>query len=480
MLRKAKLFAFSAFSCFCFSSIVLADSFDIYGKTGKHLIYLEQFKCSHQSSSCNFIDVLIKNFANNFSLTSGLQVVTDIVDIASVSGVNVSGFNDYSIDEQNILLKALDIRYRFYGAIQVNEDDSLSIFYVIQDLTSNKIVLYSAGEVVENNKNAIVAWSNELSNRFIKASLGYEAYFGKSYILHIAGCDVKNASRVHALSKKRYVNKTMYLRNLQIVDRAGRSFKSDGNVISASMPSYVNDNIVYSDILHGSPKIKICNFIDLFSTKICRSTYDYFLNLDDKVLSPRVHMSNITFVSIDEDNLMTPYAFDYSTSNIVYSGDKLNYTILSYHHISDDMSIYECIKDGIAKICKSYSWIFGRHEVTLGDRNAAYSEPSLSPDGKSVAFVKSVNGVRNLGIMDIDGNNERLLFNSYRINRPSWSPNGYEIVFSFQEGKNKLHNLGIVDIFGNVINIIRHERCSLLEPYWFLYNDVFNLSSELN
>jgi dipeptidyl aminopeptidase/acylaminoacyl peptidase len=56
-------------------------------------------------------------------------------------------------------------------------------------------------------------------------------------------------------------------------------------------------------------------------------------------------------------------------------------------------------------------------------------DPAISPDGSMVAFVRD-GGETGLYLIDIDGSNERRIFERSVLSSPKWSPDGQWIVFS--------------------------------------------------
>lgn len=86
---------------------------------------------------------------------------------------------------------------------------------------------------------------------------------------------------------------------------------------------------------------------------------------------------------------------------------------------------------------ESGNWDIWKHDLKTGKKEKLtnYSgpdyNPSLSPDGKKIAFTSYRWGGHRIGIMDVDGTNQENLLNTsvgYNLD-PSWSPNGKDITF---------------------------------------------------
>jgi len=61
-------------------------------------------------------------------------------------------------------------------------------------------------------------------------------------------------------------------------------------------------------------------------------------------------------------------------------------------------------------------------------------DPAMSPDGKTVAFVRD-GGDNGIYLINIDGSNEHLIFSGRaRLSSPKWSPDGQYIVFTRGDG----------------------------------------------
>ncbi|HEY52264.1 MAG TPA: SH3 domain-containing protein, partial [Caldilineae bacterium] len=69
-------------------------------------------------------------------------------------------------------------------------------------------------------------------------------------------------------------------------------------------------------------------------------------------------------------------------------------------------------------------------------------DPAISPDGKTVAFVRDNGSDAGLYLIDIDGRNERRIRIESKLRAPAWSPDGQSIVFSRVTGEDKCRDVG--------------------------------------
>jgi TolB protein len=68
--------------------------------------------------------------------------------------------------------------------------------------------------------------------------------------------------------------------------------------------------------------------------------------------------------------------------------------------------------------------------------------PSVSPDGKSIAFVSDRGGTPQIYVMRSDGSEvRRVTFEGSYNTSPCWSPSGDRIAFSGRRGKNQIFTI---------------------------------------
>ena len=107
----------------------------------------------------------------------------------------------------------------------------------------------------------------------------------------------------------------------------------------------------------------------------------------------------------------------------------------------------------------------GRHHIFISDSDGSntkrisreggnYFNPVWSPMGDFIAFEKIENDQAYIGVMEIDGSNERMLAKGFRLENPAWTLDGGKILHNKIDESGKVE-LFIVDLDGyNYIRII--------------------------
>ena len=98
-----------------------------------------------------------------------------------------------------------------------------------------------------------------------------------------------------------------------------------------------------------------------------------------------------------------------------------------------------------------------------------YATPVWSPRGDLIAFTKLLGGEFYIGVMYTDGKGERVVYKSYLVEGPTWSPNGRILSFysqtKFSNGKISAPKIKLVDLTGvNLRELITPTDAS--DPSW--------------
>ncbi|MEZ4634434.1 MAG: SH3 domain-containing protein [Caldilineaceae bacterium] len=86
-----------------------------------------------------------------------------------------------------------------------------------------------------------------------------------------------------------------------------------------------------------------------------------------------------------------------------------------------------------------------RYDLGTGDLQALTSgtDPAISPDGSTVAFVRG-GGETGVYLIDINGGNERRIYVGNNPRTPKWSPDGRYVLFSHITGETQCYDVGFL------------------------------------
>ncbi len=113
----------------------------------------------------------------------------------------------------------------------------------------------------------------------------------------------------------------------------------------------------------------------------------------------------------------------------------------------------------------------GVKRISFSPSNAYYSTPVWSPRGDLIAFTKRSGGRWHIGVMSPNGQNERLLTESFQDEAPTWSPNGRVLMFfrtrpSRDDGSGGEVSLWSVDLTGHNERRVDTFGYGASDPAW--------------
>jgi len=99
------------------------------------------------------------------------------------------------------------------------------------------------------------------------------------------------------------------------------------------------------------------------------------------------------------------------------------------------------------------------HRISFGD--GVYSQPTWSPRGDLIAFTKKIEGRFYIGVMNVDGSNERLIADGHLVEAPAWAPNGRVLLFTKETGGRRGNSrLYFIDLTGRNLRPLKTPRDS--------------------
>ncbi len=131
------------------------------------------------------------------------------------------------------------------------------------------------------------------------------------------------------------------------------------------------------------------------------------------------------------------------------------------NQIGHDEVVYVAPRNGVSRLWRMTS--DGRNPTPLPEVFTNVGVPSVSPDGKWIAFNRSPNGQEDIYIANVDGTGEKLIVSTGKRDvQPRWSPDCSKLVFCTMVTGN--WEIGIVDPVSGTWKLITVDGKRNLEP----------------
>ena len=293
-----------------------------------------------------------------------------------------------------------------HGRLKLN-GDKLSIEFRLWDVFSQKQMVAQQLITEEGNWRRI---SHVISDIIYQRITGESGYFD-SRIVYISESGPKNAR------KKR----------LAIVDQDGENHKflTDGSYLALTPRfSPAAQEIAYLSYNNQIPRIYLLD-LETGNQKILG-------DFPGMTFSPRYSPDGKKIVmSLAKNGNTDIYEMNLKTLKIkrltFYEGID---TAPSYSPDGDFIT-FESDRSGSQKIYVMNLKTKKIKRISFG--KGRYATPVWSPRGDLIAFTKLLGGEFYIGVMYTDGKGERVVYKTYLVEGPSWSPNGRVIAFYSQD-----------------------------------------------
>ena len=106
--------------------------------------------------------------------------------------------------------------------------------------------------------------------------------------------------------------------------------------------------------------------------------------------------------------------------------------------------------------------INGKNTKRISRESGSYYTPVWSPRGDMIAFTKFENGQFYIGVMETNGNNERMISKAFHVEGPTWSPNGRYLMYFKEERTAEDGSGGESSLFS--IDLTGHNERKIITP----------------
>ena len=323
------------------------------------------------------------------------------------------------------------------------KDKKLKVEFRLWDLTAAKEMVALSFTTTPNNWRRV---AHIISDKIYERLTGESGYFD-SRIVYISESGTKSNR------KKR----------LAIVDQDGENHKflTDGSYLALTPRfSPAAQEVAYLSYNNKIPRIFI---LDL-STGLQKVLGDF----PGMTFSPRYSPDGKKLVmSLARNGNTDIYEMNLATQKLTrltkYDGID---TAPSYSPDGDFIT-FESDRSGSQKIYVMNLKTKKIKRISFG--KGKYATPVWSPRGDLIAFTKLLGGEFYIGVMFTDGKGERVVYKSYLVEGPTWSPNGRVLCFYSQgklsKGKITPPKVKLIDLTGvNLRELITPSDAS--DPSW--------------
>lgn len=409
-------------------------------------------------------ELILQKLSNNLSSTGLFEVVLggDLHDNLSNNSKQKS--EEITDQKTNISIYSLKKELTFndipdFEKYEKAKLDILAIFNIYRNSASNIEVRIKVWDVADRREilnKTFVSMSqnlNKVSN--IVSNEIYTAATGES--------------KGHFATKILYVAETGNFKNrikkITSIDFDGQNYRSltDGSdVVLTPIFSKKPDEIYYVRYFQDRPQIFAMNLVNQKIHKIggYRGTS----------LSPNPHpvYSDLVLLTAIEDGNSDIHQLDIG-NNIARRITKSPAIDTTANYSPDGKFIvFSSDREGGQQIFRMSNDGSNVERISRGE--GTYAKPQISPDGRFIAFTKIFRNKFSIGIMTLNGKNEKILVNSYLVEGAKWSPSGRYLIYSKKAapyGKDSIPRLWIVDVLtGFEFEIPTPPNEGAVDPDW--------------
>lgn len=343
--------------------------------------------------------------------------------------------------------KKNNISYIINGAIQGNGESYTLVLSIIDVYKATKILEQSFNFQLQNEDKFVKQLTTQIYE-FLTGEFGF--FYGKLLHTTIAKPGVRPFKKI-VLSEKRLdsIVATSFS-NESDISFNPRYCKQNKEVFFVSQkPKYPSEILIASRVNANIEKLNVRQ-----------------LGVNKSMFAPSISKNcNEVVFSVSENGVTNLYLFNRSLNSLrILTPESKSINTSPFFFDNDSKIVFVSDVSGRPKIWKMESNGKSKQQVSKGE--GTYYSPSVSNDGKKLAFVKVNLGKFYLGISNLDGTNEELLYSGFLIENPSWTPIGKTIIFSMKLERDSQSRVYAISLNGREPEMMETLSGNLNEPLW--------------
>ncbi len=329
------------------------------------------------------------------------------------------------------------------GSAQTQDDGRLKVEFRLWDVFGARQMTGLAYFTAPENWRRV---AHIVADEIYKRVTGETGYFD-TRIVYIQS---SQPQRKNTPSGEIFVTK----KRLAIMDQDGANhrFLTDGNtMVLTPRFSPTEQTITYLSFGSGQPRVYLYN--------INSRRQELLGDFPGMTFAPRFSPDgNRVIMSMAKDGNSEIYTMDIKTRRVRRLTNQPGIDTSPSYAPDGRRIVFNSDRGGSKQLYVMNADGSGVRRISRG--KGRYATPVWSPRGDKIAFTKNYKGFQ-IGVMDPDGKGERTLARGFKVEGPTWAPNGRVLMFFKQERRRGL-NTGVAKLYS--IDLTGYNERQIITP----------------
>jgi len=299
--------------------------------------------------------------------------------------------------------RQIDAQALVSGAVQEADNGRLRVTFRLWDVFAEQQMTGLAYTTQPDNWRRI---AHIISDAIYRELTGEQGYFD-TRVVYIAaeGAQTDRTKRLAIMDQ----------------DGANHRYLTDGtNLVLTPRFSPTTQEITYVSYVQGTPRVYLYN--------LATGQREVLGEFPGMTFAPRFHPDgNRVVMALDTEGNADLYEMDLRTRERrrLTAGPAID--ISASYAPDGNRLVFNSNRGGSLQLYTMNADGTDVQRISFGD--GRYATPVWSPRGDLIAFTRQADNVFYIGVMRPDGSEERMLTKGYRVEGPSWAPNGRVLCF---------------------------------------------------